>query len=72
MKIHPSMSVTEVQARMGDAATYEEAVAMIEFLLVGVETGGSDDTAGISPDEWLELCALAAEGVARNADLAAA
>ena len=65
MKIERHMDVNAVAERMGSDATREEAVAMVEFLLVGDYT----DTEQIPEAEWLELCGLAADGVARNAEL---
>ena len=67
MKIEASLEVTAVMERMGTEATREEAVAMIEFLLVG----DYENTEDIPEGEWLELCEIAAEGVRRNAELAA-
>lgn len=68
MQIERNMDVNGVMTRMGDCATREEAVAMVEFLIVGDYT----DTDQIPEAEWLSLCELAAEGVARNAELSAA
>lgn len=68
MKIHAYMNVSEVQERMGAEATHEEAEAMVEFLLVGDYT----DTDQIGEAEWLSLCEMAAEGVARNEELTSA
>ena len=67
MQIARNMNVHQVQEMMGTEATHEEAVAMVEFLIVGDYT----DTDKIGGDEWLELCDFAADGVARNAELAA-
>lgn len=67
MQITNTMDVNAVMEMMGTEATHEEAAAMVEFLIVGDYT----DTDQIGSDEWLELCAYAADGVARNAELAA-
>lgn len=66
MKIESNMDVNAVMERMGTEATREEAVAMVEFLLVG----DYERTEDIPEGEWLDLCEMAAEGVRRNADLA--
>lgn len=68
MKISSTMDLGAVQERMGSEATRDEAAAMVEFLLHSDYT----DTEQVPESEWLELCGLAAEGVARNAELAAA
>jgi hypothetical protein len=65
LKIERAMDVHAVMERMGNQATYPEAVAMIEFLLVGDYT----HTDEIPECEWLELCAMSVEGVARNSEL---
>jgi hypothetical protein len=62
MKIERSMDVNAVMERMGAQASYEEALVMVEFLLVGDYT----DTDQISESEWLELCEMAVEGVRGN------
>jgi hypothetical protein len=67
MQISGNMNVHQVQEMMGTEATHEEALAMVEFLIVGDYT----DTDQIGSDEWLGLCAFAADGVARNAELSA-
>ena len=65
MKIHAQMNLGQVAEMMGADATEAEAQAMVEFLLVG----GCADTDEISESDWLELCGLAAEGAARNAEI---
>lgn len=67
MKIERFMDIAAVAERMGTEATREEAIAMIGFLLVGDYT----DTEQIPEGEWLELCEMAAAGVARNVELEA-
>lgn len=67
MKIHAQMNLGQVAEMMGSVATEAEAEAMVEMLLVG----DYSDTDEIGEAEWLELCGMAAEGVARNARLAA-
>lgn len=66
MKIETNMDVNAVMVRMGAEATREEALAMVEFLLVG----DYENTEDIHDGEWLDLCEMAAEGVRRNAELA--
>lgn len=65
MKIDAHMSCSKVTEMMGAEATEAEAEAMVEFLMTGEWT----DTDQISEAEWLGLCGLAAEGVARNVEL---
>jgi hypothetical protein len=65
MKIYAQMELGQIAEMMGADATETEAQAMVEFLLVGDYA----DTDEISETEWLELCGLAAQGVARNAEL---
>lgn len=65
MKIDAQMSRSKVTEMMGAEATEAEAETMVEFLMTGEWT----DTDQISEAEWLELCGLAAEGVARNVEL---
>jgi hypothetical protein len=52
MEITHDMSISEVQARMGNAATRLEAAAMADLL---VESGHAD-TNEISDREWFRLC----------------
>lgn len=61
MKIERFMNISAVAERMGAEATREEAITMIDFLLVGDYV----DTEQTPEGEWLELCEMAAKGVGR-------
>jgi len=57
MKIDPYMNTHTVQEMMGSEASFEDALVMIDFLMVGDYT----DTNQIGENEWLELCSFAHE-----------
>lgn len=57
MNITSNMSLPDLQARMGDYATYDEAHVM-RGLLLRLNYAATED---IPESDWLELCEQAAE-----------
>ncbi len=58
MRISENMNVSELKGRMGAEATMRDAYFMRD-LLSRLHDG--EDTANIPEDEWVSLCAEAAE-----------